>query len=185
MTSARERVLEQAGDGLAWTKSGLAHAAGVSPGVIDGLRDQGVFAPVHLPPPPVVAAPEPDYNPADLEASQLDAANTLRRSVASGGFGVTLLDGVTGSGKTEVYFEAIAEAIQAGPAGSDPVAGDRADKRLSRPVPRPLRSAAGGMAFGAGAADAREGLAAGVPRTASAWWRARARRCSCRLPISA
>lgn len=114
MTPARQRVLEQAGDGLAWTKSGLAHAAGVSPGVIDGLASHGVFTPVQLPPPPVVAAPDPDYAPASLEADQDAAAQALRETVAKGGFGVTLLDGVTGSGKTEVYFEAIAETIRQG-----------------------------------------------------------------------
>lgn len=114
ITAARERVLAQAANGLAWTKSGLAHAAGVSASVIDGLREQGVFAPVMLPPQPVVPAPDPDYDPAELEADQLAAAQVLRETVAAGGFGVTLLDGVTGSGKTEVYFEAIAETIRQG-----------------------------------------------------------------------
>ncbi|MDP2733701.1 MAG: primosomal protein N', partial [Hoeflea sp.] len=114
LTSARERVLEQAGDGLAWTRSGLAHAAGVTASVIDGLSAQGVFEPVRLPPPPVVAAPDPDYEPAKLEPGQAEAAEDLRRSVVEGGFNVTLLDGVTGSGKTEVYFEAIAEVVRQG-----------------------------------------------------------------------
>ncbi|MEM5470637.1 primosomal protein N' [Hoeflea sp. AS60] len=114
LTAARERVLEQADNGLAWTKSGLAHAAGVTPSVIDGLSAQGVFEPVRLPPPPVVPAPDPEYKPAVLEAEQAEAADALRVSVAKGGFGVTLLDGVTGSGKTEVYFEAIAEAVRQG-----------------------------------------------------------------------
>ena len=41
MTAARSRVLELAGDGLAWTRTGLAHAAGVSATVIDGLHDAG------------------------------------------------------------------------------------------------------------------------------------------------
>ncbi|WP_412050384.1 primosomal protein N' [Hoeflea sp. Naph1] len=114
LTAARERVLAQAGDGLAWSKSGLAHAAGVSPGVIDGLAAQGVFEAVKLPSPPVVAAPDPDYSPAELEVDQVAAADALRATVAKGGFAATLLDGVTGSGKTEVYFEAIAEAIRQG-----------------------------------------------------------------------
>jgi len=114
LTSARERVLEQAGDGLAWTRSGLAHAAGVTASVIDGLSAQGVFEPVRLPPPPVVAAPDPDYEPAKLEPGQAEAAEDLRRSITEGGFNVTLLDGVTGSGKTEVYFEAIAEVVRQG-----------------------------------------------------------------------
>ena len=52
MTAARRRVLEFAGDGMAWTRSGLAHAAGVSLTVIDGLAAQNVLEPVLLPPQP-------------------------------------------------------------------------------------------------------------------------------------
>src|SRR5690606_28511078 len=57
MTDARKRVLETAQDGHAWTRSGLAHAAGVSLTVIDGLKTQDVFESVLLPPRPIVAAP--------------------------------------------------------------------------------------------------------------------------------
>lgn len=113
LTDARRRVLELAGD-LAWTRAGLAHAAGVSSAVIDGLRTQGVFEPALIPPRPVVVTPDPAYAVPDLTADQKDAASALRSSVVSGGFGVTLLDGVTGSGKTEVYFEAIAAALERG-----------------------------------------------------------------------
>jgi len=113
MTDARRRVLEHAADGLAWTRSGLAHAAGVSSTVIDGLREQGTFEPVLLPPRPIVAAPDPDYAVPELTPAQGEAAACLREK-ASQGFSVTLLDGVTGSGKTEVYFEAIAAALEKG-----------------------------------------------------------------------
>ncbi|TIW89720.1 MAG: primosomal protein N', partial [Mesorhizobium sp.] len=88
--------------GLAWTRSGLAHAAGVSSTVIDGLKAQGVFDTVMIPPRPVVAAPDPGYAQPSLMPDQCDAAEMLRTNVAAGAFGVTLLDGVTGSGKTEV-----------------------------------------------------------------------------------
>jgi primosomal protein N' (replication factor Y) len=111
VTAARSRVLELASDGLAWTRSGLAHAAGVSLTVIDGLLAQGVFEPTLIPPRPVVAAPDPDFAQPELTAEQIAAANVLR-DAAAGAFSVTLLDGVTGSGKTEVYFEAVAEAVR-------------------------------------------------------------------------
>ena len=78
MTAARARVLELAADGLAWTRSGLAHAAGVSLTVIDGLRAQGVFEPVMIPPRPVVAAPDPAFAQPDLTPEQATAAAALR-----------------------------------------------------------------------------------------------------------
>lgn len=114
MTGARMRVLETAEGGLAWTRSGLAHAAGVSSTVIDGLKAQGVFDTVMIPPRPVVAAPDPNYAQPSLMPDQSDAAEMLRTNVAADAFGVTLLDGVTGSGKTEVYFEAVAAALDRG-----------------------------------------------------------------------
>jgi hypothetical protein len=95
-----------------------------------------------------------------LEDGQAEAADALRATVAKSGFGVTLLDGVTGSGKTEVYFEAIAEAVRAGRQVLI-LLPEIALTPVSRPVSRALRGAAGGMAFGAGAEDAREGVAAG------------------------
>lgn len=114
MTPARERVIATADNGFTWTRSGLAHAAGTSSSVIDGLTAQGVFETVFMPPPPVVAAPDPDYVEHRLEGPQKQAAQDLLESVETGGFSVSLIDGITGSGKTEVYFEAIAATLKAG-----------------------------------------------------------------------
>lgn len=114
MTAARERVLATAGDGFSWTRSGLAHAAGVSSGVIDGLTAQGVFETVFMPPPPVVATPDPDFAAPRLEGPQKEAAADLLTTVEERKFSVSLIDGVTGSGKTEVYFEAVAATLRAG-----------------------------------------------------------------------
>ncbi len=87
MTEARTRVLETAEGGLAWTRSGLAHAAGVSSTVIDGLRAQGVFETVMIPPRPVVAAPDPDYAQPAADARPggcgRDAARRCRRRTRS------------------------------------------------------------------------------------------------------
>jgi primosomal protein N' (replication factor Y) len=114
LTNARRRVLELARDGLAWTRSGLAHAAGVSVTVVDGLKAQGVFETRFIPPRPVVAEPDPGYAAPEFMPGQQDAADRLRASASAGAFGVTLIDGVTGSGKTEVYFEAVAAALESG-----------------------------------------------------------------------
>jgi primosomal protein N' (replication factor Y) len=114
LTAARQRVLETAADGMSWTRSGLAHAAGVSASVIDGLTGQGVFEPVFLAPPPVVAPPDPEFGAPRLDGLQIEAAKILVERIREGGFSVALIDGVTGSGKTEVYFEAIAETLRQG-----------------------------------------------------------------------
>jgi primosomal protein N' (replication factor Y) (superfamily II helicase) len=114
ITPARGRVLELAADGFAWTRSGLAHAAGVSLSVVDGLVKAGSFEEVMLPPQPVVARPDPSYGTGELSGDQRLAVDELHGTVSAGGFSATLLEGVTGSGKTEVYFEAIAAALEKG-----------------------------------------------------------------------
>jgi primosomal protein N' (replication factor Y) (superfamily II helicase) len=114
MTAARSRVLELLADGVIRGKSDAAREAGVSTGVIDGLIDEGTLETLVLPPEPVAEKPDPDFVTTDLTADQKAAAAELKATLASGGYSVTLLDGVTGSGKTEVYFEAVADAIRAG-----------------------------------------------------------------------
>jgi len=115
LTPARARVLDIAGEEeIPWTRSGLAHAAGVSVSVVDGLTAQGIFETVFLPPPPVVARPDPDYTSPRIEGPQKQASVEILESIRAGGFSTSLIDGVTGSGKTEVYFEAIAETLRRG-----------------------------------------------------------------------
>jgi primosomal protein N' (replication factor Y) (superfamily II helicase) len=114
MTTARARVLKLLADGMMRAKGEAAREAGVSAGVIDGLIDEGTLAAIVLPPEPVAAKPDPDFTQSDLAADQSAAAAALKSTVGKGGYSVTLLDGVTGSGKTEVYFEAVADTIRAG-----------------------------------------------------------------------
>jgi primosomal protein N' (replication factor Y) (superfamily II helicase) len=114
MTAARERVLLLLADGLARHKGEAAEEAGVSVGVIDALVDEGTLAALPLPPAPVARSPDPSFFTPDFTPAQRAAADTLRASIERGGFSVTLIDGVTGSGKTEVYFEAVAANIGRG-----------------------------------------------------------------------
>jgi primosomal protein N' (replication factor Y) (superfamily II helicase) len=114
MTAARDRVLALLADGLAHGKGDVVTEAGVSAGVIDGLVDEGTLESVVLPPAPVARPPDPDFSQADLAPAQRAAADTLCATVAKGGYGVTLLDGVTGSGKTQVYLEAVSDIIRRG-----------------------------------------------------------------------
>jgi primosomal protein N' (replication factor Y) len=114
ITPARRRVLDLLADGLVRGKSEAAEEAGVTPGVIDGLVDEGTLEVLQLPPEPIAVQPIADFREPDLTPAQRTAADALRTTVAVGGFSVTLIDGVTGSGKTEVYFEAVAETIRRG-----------------------------------------------------------------------
>ncbi|MFZ2069812.1 MAG: primosomal protein N', partial [Xanthobacteraceae bacterium] len=114
MTPPRARVLELLADGMVRGKSEAAREAGVSAGVVDGLIDEGTLETVVLPPEPVAEKPDPDFAQTDFSPAQHAAAAALKATLAKGGYSVTLLDGVTGSGKTEVYFEAVADAIRRG-----------------------------------------------------------------------
>lgn len=113
MTAARRRVLDTMDGDLSWTKSGLAAAAGVSASVIDGLIQQEVLQTVSMPAAPPSPQPDVDFARKDLTPAQEAASEDLCASFGKGAT-VTLIDGVTGSGKTEVYFEAIAEALRRG-----------------------------------------------------------------------
>jgi primosomal protein N' (replication factor Y) len=114
ITPARGRVILAAQGGFAFGKSELAKLAGVSTGVIDALVDAEVLEAVALPPEPAAPTPDPEHAPLAFSEAQAAAAEALRRQVSARAFGVSLLEGVTGSGKTEVYFEAVAEALRAG-----------------------------------------------------------------------
>src|SRR5215510_2083105 len=112
MTAARARALQLFADGLVRSKKEAAQESGVSTGVINGLIDEGTLETILLPPEPVVSKPDPDFRKPEFSLAQLAATDALRATISKGGYTVTLLDGVTGSGKTEVYLEAVAENIR-------------------------------------------------------------------------
>ena len=114
LTPARQRVIEVLSDRLLHGKSEAAREAGVSSGVIDGLVDEGTLTVEAMPPPAAPPVPDPSFAQPDFSREQRSAVDAMRTLAASGSFHVALLDGVTGSGKTEVYFEAIAENIRRG-----------------------------------------------------------------------
>ncbi len=112
ITPERKRVLDAMAGHAAMAGAALASAAGVSPGVLRGMADHGLLAPALLARAPDFA--EPDHRPATLGEEQALAADALRDRVRARGFSTTLLTGVTGSGKTEVYLDAIGEALRQG-----------------------------------------------------------------------
>jgi primosomal protein N' (replication factor Y) len=114
MTPARRRLIEILSDGLLHGKSEAAKEAGCSAGVIDGLVDEGTLKVEPMARALAPPVPDPDFSAPDFSADQRIAADAMQALAANGVFQVALLDGVTGSGKTEVYFEAVAEIIRRG-----------------------------------------------------------------------
>ncbi len=112
MTPARTRVLALSSDGLARNVAQLAEDANVTPQVVRGLIECGALSETQLPEFPPFAVPDPECCEAILNDEQGEAADSLARDILAKEFSVSLLDGVTGSGKTETYFEAIAEALR-------------------------------------------------------------------------
>lgn len=115
MTPAREKVLTAAQEVGPASAADLARAAGVSSSVIKGLAETGSLVAETRATDQPYPAPDPNRDGHDLTAEQAAAGETLKAAARAGGYAPFLLDGITGSGKTEVYFEAIAETLRADP----------------------------------------------------------------------
>lgn len=113
MTEARRRVLEVAAHLPPLPAADLAREAGVGPAVVRGLLEVGALWQVEIGRPPLFQPPDLDRPAPILSDGQRAAADALVTALDAG-FSVQVIDGVTGSGKTEVYFEAVAAALARG-----------------------------------------------------------------------
>jgi primosomal protein N' (replication factor Y) len=169
-----------AAEGRRLSGAALASAAGVSAGVVKGLVDEGVLAPTMSSPTAACRSPTSPCRPATLNPGQAACVEVLKDMLDAGGFQAALLDGVTGSGKTEVYLEAVAAAL----------AGSRRQVLILLPEIALTQAvlARFEQRFGALPAEWHSGVS--PPRRRQVWeawpaatrgsWSGPARRCSCR-----
>ncbi|MEE4316715.1 MAG: primosomal protein N', partial [Erythrobacter sp.] len=113
LTAQRKAALEKLA-GEQGTMRELAAQAGVSEGVLRGMANAGLIEPVTVAIDRPYPAADPDHDPPDLSPEQSAVAARLVEAVNARAFAPFLLDGVTGSGKTETYFEPVAAAIRQG-----------------------------------------------------------------------
>ncbi|MBN9488344.1 MAG: primosomal protein N' [Alphaproteobacteria bacterium] len=114
LTAARQRVLEALQDGPAMPVAELAHLAGVGPSVVKTMVAAGLLEGMERRVRRTFPQPDGQREGPALSEEQKYAADALIEKVRAHRFSATLLDGVPGSGKTEVYFEAIAAALAEG-----------------------------------------------------------------------
>ncbi len=112
LTPQRSQALERLG-GRQGTIREFSQIAEVSDAVLRGLVNAGALEPVKVDADRPLNCPDPDFAPPALNPDQQSAAKSLADAIGRG-FDPVLLDGVTGSGKTEVYFEAIATCLRGG-----------------------------------------------------------------------
>jgi primosomal protein N' (replication factor Y) len=168
VTPARTAVLEALGE-RALPGPDLARAAGVSSGVVKGLVDEGVLEVVEIEAAAAFDRPDPDHAPAVLTPDQAASAEAVAQGVIAGGFRPFLLDGVTGSGKTEAYLEAAARALKADPEAQVLIL--LPEIALTQALIERLRAR-----FGAAPAEWHSGVA--PPRRRQVWEAVRAGRCN-------
>ena len=112
LSPQRRNVLDVLQDGMPKRAAEIADMAGCTPSVVKGMADKELLEVTHIYSAAPCRVPKWDKEGVTLSEGQEAAANTMKEFVRDGQFHSALLDGVTGAGKTEVYFEAIAEALK-------------------------------------------------------------------------
>ncbi|MBP7721561.1 MAG: primosomal protein N' [Alphaproteobacteria bacterium] len=112
LSPAHRKIFDVLKDGHAKRAAEIADMAGCSSSVVKTMAKKGLLEAVEIFSAAPCRAPDPDRKSATLSDDQQAVADRLKTAVEQGGYNASLLDGVTGAGKTEVYFEAVAEALR-------------------------------------------------------------------------
>ncbi|MGE4313002.1 MAG: primosomal protein N', partial [Pseudobdellovibrionaceae bacterium] len=113
LSPKQQKVWEVLGAEL-MVQTEIARAAGVSAGVVKTLADKNILTTTERATPPPCRNADPHHAPVSLSEPQQKAADYLIKAIHAKAGVPILLDGVTGAGKTEVYFEAVAECLKEG-----------------------------------------------------------------------
>lgn len=112
LSPQRRKVLDVLSDGIPRRAAEISDLAGCSAAVAKGMLEKHLLKTVDLYSSAPCRHPDIDRKGFALSEAQDMAARHLSENVRERRYAVSLLDGVTGAGKTEVYFEAVAEAIK-------------------------------------------------------------------------
>jgi primosomal protein N' (replication factor Y) len=112
LSPAHRKILDVLKDGQPRRAAEIADMAGCSASVVKTMAKKGLLEAVEIFSAAPCRSPDPDRRSATLSDDQQAVADRLKAAVEQGGYNASLLDGVTGAGKTEVYFEAVAEALR-------------------------------------------------------------------------
>lgn len=114
LSAPRQRVIAALQEGRSLTAAAVCSVAECTPSVLQAMVQAGQLKKIATPGQAPASNINPDHGHVTFSTAQLEAAHELEKRVSAKSFAPVLLDGVTGSGKTEVYFAAVAEALRQG-----------------------------------------------------------------------
>ena len=112
LSPAATKIIETLKSSPPLSAAEITKRSGSSVSTIKTLTKKGILEVTSLVPPPPCSYPDPTLASFGLSEQQNEAAQHLIENIRNKTYSCSLLDGVTGSGKTEVYFEAVAEALK-------------------------------------------------------------------------
>ncbi|MCB1556592.1 MAG: primosomal protein N' [Alphaproteobacteria bacterium] len=112
LSPKQQKILDILSDRKARTAAQITKVSGCTAGVVKTMVKNGILLETTIAEIPPCARPDSARQGPSLSEAQRRATDSLKESVLAQKYRVDLLDGVTGAGKTETYFEAVAAALK-------------------------------------------------------------------------